>query len=40
LLDELDLRGDERLLDIGCGRGAVLIAVHIGRPAGVQLRFT
>ena len=27
ILDELHLRGDERVLDIGCGRGAVLIAV-------------
>jgi hypothetical protein len=26
LLDELDLRGDELVLDIGCGRGAVLIS--------------
>ena len=25
LLDELGLHGDERVLDIGCGRGAVLI---------------
>src|SRR5450759_2056310 len=25
-LDRLNLRGDERLLDLGCGRGAVLIA--------------
>jgi SAM-dependent methyltransferase len=25
LLDELDLRGDEHVLDIGCGRGAVLL---------------
>jgi len=27
VLDELRLRGDERVLDMGCGRGAVLIAV-------------
>lgn len=26
ILDELDLRGDERVLDLGCGRGVVLIA--------------
>src|SRR5262249_32067756 len=25
LLDRLELKGDERLLDIGCGRGAVLL---------------
>ena len=25
LLDELDLRGDERVLDMGCGRGMVLV---------------
>src|SRR3954451_18439259 len=29
LLDRLELKGDERLLDIGCGRGAVLLmAAH------------
>ena len=27
ILDGLHLRGDERVLDMGCGRGAVLIAV-------------
>ena len=25
LLDQLNLRGDERILDVGCGRGAVLL---------------
>jgi hypothetical protein len=25
LLDQLNLRGDERILDLGCGRGAVLL---------------
>src|SRR5690349_17596105 len=25
LLDKLGLRGDERILDLGCGRGAVLL---------------
>ena len=25
LLDTLNLRGDERILDMGCGRGAVLL---------------
>lgn len=28
LLDGLSLRGDEQVLDIGCGRGAVLLAVE------------
>ena len=41
LLDELDLRGDEHVLDIGCGRGAVLIsAAHRlprGRATGVDI---
>jgi arsenite methyltransferase len=34
LLDELHLRGDERVLDLGCGRGAVLIAVAKRLPRG------
>jgi ubiquinone/menaquinone biosynthesis C-methylase UbiE len=41
LLDRLGLRGDERILDLGCGRGAVLLlaAQHLttGRAAGVDL---
>ena len=41
LLDQLGLRGDERILDIGCGRGAVLLmaAQHLttGRAIGVDL---
>jgi len=41
LLDGLDLRGDEDVLDIGCGRGAVLIsAAHRlprGRAAGADI---
>src|SRR5262245_30003097 len=41
LLDELRLRGDERVLDMGCGRGAVLIAVAkrlaSGRATGIDL---
>ena len=40
-LDELELRGDERVLDLGCGRGAVLLmaAQHLttGRAVGVDL---
>jgi arsenite methyltransferase len=41
LLDQLGLRGDERILDMGCGRGAVLLmaAQHLttGRAIGVDL---
>jgi cyclopropane fatty-acyl-phospholipid synthase-like methyltransferase len=33
-LDRLELRGDEHLLDLGCGRGAVLIAAARRLPAG------
>jgi arsenite methyltransferase len=34
LLDGLDLQGDERVLDLGCGRGAVLIAAARRLPKG------
>ena len=41
ILDDLSLRGDERVLDMGCGRGAVLIAVArrltTGRVTGIDL---
>jgi hypothetical protein len=41
LLDKLGLRGDERILDLGCGRGALLLmaAQHLttGRAVGVDL---
>src|SRR4051812_12227826 len=41
LLERLALRGDERILDLGCGRGAVLLmaAQHLttGRAVGVDL---
>lgn len=41
LLDELHLRGDERVLDMGCGRGAVLLMaaqrLTTGRAVGVDL---
>jgi arsenite methyltransferase len=41
LLRTLGLRGDERILDLGCGRGAVLLlaAQHLtsGRAVGVDL---
>jgi ubiquinone/menaquinone biosynthesis C-methylase UbiE len=41
LLDQLHLRGDERILDIGCGRGAVLLMaaerLTTGRAEGVDL---
>ncbi|OHV29639.1 MULTISPECIES: class I SAM-dependent methyltransferase [Pseudofrankia] len=33
-LDRAGLKGDERLLDLGCGRGAVLIAAARRLPAG------
>jgi arsenite methyltransferase len=34
ILDELDLRGDEHVLDIGCGRGAVLLLAADRVPSG------
>ena len=34
MLDELGLRGDEHVLDVGCGRGAVLMLVARRLPAG------
>jgi len=41
ILDELDLRGNERVLDMGCGRGAVLTAVArrltTGRVTGIDI---
>jgi SAM-dependent methyltransferase len=41
ILDRLHLRGDEKILDIGCGRGAVLTAVArrltTGRVSGVDI---
>jgi SAM-dependent methyltransferase len=41
VLDGLHLRGDERVLDMGCGRGAVLTAVASrltrGRATGIDL---
>jgi len=41
ILDRMHLRGDERVLDLGCGRGAVLTAVcrrlTTGRVTGVDL---
>ncbi len=41
ILDGLGLRGDETLLDMGCGRGAVLLtaakALPAGRAIGVDL---
>ena len=41
LLDRLGLRGDERILDLGCGRGAVLMLaaqrLTTGRAVGVDL---
>ena len=41
ILDRLRLRGDEEVLDMGCGRGAVLTAVArrltTGRVTGVDI---
>ena len=41
LLDQLKLRGDERVLDLGCGRGAVMLLaaqrLTTGRAVGVDL---
>ncbi len=41
LLDDLDLTGDERILDIGCGRGFVLIAaasrLSSGSAVGIDI---
>lgn len=41
LLDKLPVRGDERVLDVGCGRGAVLMLaaqrLTTGRAVGVDL---
>lgn len=41
LLDRLSLRGDERILDMGCGRGAVLLMaaqrLTTGQAVGVDL---
>jgi arsenite methyltransferase len=41
ILDDLHLRGDEQVLDMGCGRGAVLTAVarrlKTGRVTGVDI---
>ena len=41
LLTAMDLRGDERVLDLGCGRGAVLLMaaklVPRGRAVGVDI---
>src|SRR5438874_2646734 len=34
ILGGLGLRGDERVLDVGCGRGAVLVATARRLPAG------
>ena len=38
LLDKLNLRGDERILDMGCGRGAVLRGGRSNWAAGPHNR--
>jgi SAM-dependent methyltransferase len=41
VIDDLHLRGDERVLDMGCGRGAILTTVakrlRTGRATGIDL---
>jgi arsenite methyltransferase len=37
LLDGLELAGDERVLDLGCGRGAVLVAAAQRLPRGTAV---
>src|SRR5258705_4368036 len=41
LLDQLELRGDEHLLDVGCGRGLLLIGaakrLNSGKAVGLDL---
>jgi len=41
LLDQLNLHGDERIVDLGCGRGAVLLMaakrLTTGRAVGIDL---
>jgi len=34
ILEDLELRGDETLLDLGCGRGAVVLAAARLLPNG------
>lgn len=37
VLDRLELRGDERVLDVGCGRGAVLLLAAARVPRGTAV---
>ncbi|MFD0332022.1 hypothetical protein ACFQZC_37220 [Streptacidiphilus monticola] len=39
-LDRIELQGDERLLDLGCGRGAVLIQAARRLPRGRPTAWT
>lgn len=34
LLDRIDWRGDERVLDVGCGRGCILVGAALRVPRG------
>lgn len=34
LLDSIDWRGDERVLDVGCGRGSILVGAALRVPSG------
>ncbi len=35
IIDEMDMKGDEQLLDVGCGRGMVMLTAATSLPDGV-----